>query len=250
MSILKKTIGIIAAGITAATAGVAVQNALQVKTDEEAGHKQGIYEKYVKRPQDFFCASLATIGLSPVLIGTAIAVRAKLGSPVLFKQQRPGAIDPASGEEKIFDLYKFRTMTNERGADGELLPDEDRLTKFGAMLRSTSLDELPELINIIKGDMAIIGPRPLLVRYLERYSDVQRRRHQVRPGISGLAQVNGRNAISWEEKFSLDVQYVDDITFAKDWGIIVDTVKTVIKHDGINSATSATMEEFMGTDNE
>lgn len=199
-------------------------------------HKKGVYEKYIKRPQDMLCALLALIVLSPILLITAFLVRVKLGSPVIFKQERPGL------NEKIFTLYKFRTMTDERDSEGNFLPDEVRLTKFGKLLRSTSLDELPELLNILFGDIAVIGPRPLLVEYLPRYNEEQRRRHEVRPGLSGLAQVNGRNAISWEDKFKYDVQYVDHVTFIGDWKIILQTVLNVIKRDGINSETAATME--------
>lgn len=204
-------------------------------------HRKGIYEKFIKRPQDFVLALIATVILSPVLLVTAVLVRAKLGSPVLFRQERPGR------NAKVFRLYKFRTMTDAKDKDGNLLPDEVRLTAFGKKLRSTSIDELPELFNILKGDMSIVGPRPLLVRYLPRYNAHQARRHEVRPGFTGLAQVNGRNAISWEQKFDYDVQYVDSITFTGDWKIIFKTVSVVIHHDGIQSATSATMEEFMGS---
>jgi len=205
-------------------------------------HEKGVYEKYIKRPQDMLCALLALIVLSPILLITAFLVRVKLGSPVIFKQERPGL------NGKIFTLYKFRTMTDERDSEGNLLPDEVRLTKFGKLLRSTSLDELPELLNILFGDIAVIGPRPLLVEYLPRYNAEQRRRHEVRPGLSGLAQVNGRNAISWEDKFKYDVQYVEHVTFLGDWKIILQTVLNVIKRDGINSETAATMEVFMGTE--
>ena len=205
-------------------------------------HKKGFYEKYIKRPQDFLCALLACIVLSPVMLVLAILVKIKIGSPVLFSQVRPGL----HGE--IFKLYKFRTMTNERDEDGELLPDEQRLTPFGKLLRSTSLDELPELGAILSGRMAVCGPRPLLVKYLPLYNEHQARRHEVRPGFTGLAQVNGRNSISWEEKFDLDVEYVDHITFLEDWKIIFRTIWTVLKREGINSETSETMEDFIGTD--
>lgn len=205
-------------------------------------HKKGFYEKYIKRPQDFLCALLACIVLSPVMLVIAILVKVKIGSPVLFAQERPGL----HGE--IFKLYKFRTMTNERDENGELLPDEQRLTSFGKLLRSTSLDELPEIFLILSGRLSICGPRPLLVKYLPLYNEHQARRHEVRPGFTGLAQVNGRNAISWEKKLDLDVEYVDHITFLGDWKIIIKTIWTVLRREGISSETSATMEEFMGTE--
>ncbi len=203
-------------------------------------HKKGIYEKYIKRPQDFCCALLAIIVLSPVMCITAILVRVKLGAPVIFKQERPGL------NGKIFTLYKFRTMTDKKDENGQQLPDEERMTGFGRMLRATSLDELPELINMLKGDMAVVGPRPLLVKYLPRYNEHQARRHEVRPGFTGYAQVNGRNSITWEEKFNKDVYYVDHISFLGDWKIIFQTVKTVLKREGISSEGSDTMEEFKG----
>ena len=204
-------------------------------------HKKGFYEKYIKRPQDFLCALLACIVLSPVMLLIAILVKIKIGSPVLFSQERPGL------HGKIFKLYKFRTMTNEKDEKGELLPDEQRLTPFGKLLRSTSLDELPEIWLIMSGKLSICGPRPLLPKYLPLYNEHQARRHEVRPGFTGLAQVSGRNAISWEEKFDLDVQYVDNITLLGDWKIIFKTVWTVLKREGISSETSVTMEEFKGT---
>ena len=204
--------------------------------------KKGFYERYIKRPQDFCCALIALIVLSPILCVVAILVRIKLGSPILFTQERPGK------DGKIFKLYKFRSMTDERDEEGNLLPDKIRLTKFGKLLRSTSLDELPELFNILNGDMSVVGPRPLLVRYLPRYNEHQARRHEVRPGFTGYAQVHGRNTITWEQKFDLDVEYVDNVTFLGDWKIIFQTVGTVLKREGISSETSVTMEEFMGTE--
>lgn len=203
-----------------------------------------IYEKRVKRLQDFMLALVAFIVLIPLLLIVGLLVRLKLGSPILFTQSRPGK------NEVIFKMYKFRTMTDAKDEAGNLLPDSVRLTKFGRFLRSTSLDELPELWNIVKGDMAIVGPRPLLVAYLPLYNEKQRRRHFVRPGLTGLAQVNGRNAISWDEKFDLDVEYVDRITFCKDWGIIFQTIKKVFVKEGISSATSETMEFFRGSNTE
>ncbi len=199
--------------------------------------------KYVKRILDVISSLLAIIILSPLLAVTSVLVKTKLGSPVLFKQERPGK------NEKIFTLMKFRTMTDERDENGELLPDEVRLTKFGKFLRSTSIDELPELFNILKGDMSVIGPRPLLVQYLPRYNEHQHRRHEVKPGLSGWAQVNGRNAISWEEKFDFDVEYVDNYSLLMDIKVLFMTVANVLKRDGISSETSATMEEFMGNEN-
>lgn len=199
----------------------------------------GPYEKYFKRPLDFCCGIAAVVVFCWLYAIVAILVRVKLGSPVLFTQDRPGK------DEKIFKLYKFRTMTDKRDENGELLPDEVRLTKFGKMLRATSLDELPEAFNIIKGDMSVIGPRPLLVKYLPYYSEEQHRRHEVRPGLSGYAQAHGRNGVSWDDKFQMDLQYVDHVTFLGDVKIIADTVLSVVKKEGISSETSATMESFI-----
>ena len=207
-------------------------------------HKKGFYEKYIKCPQDFILALLALIVLSPVMLLLALLVKLKLGSPILFKQDRPGL------DGKIFKLYKFRTMTNETDENGQLLPDEVRLTRFGKFLRSTSMDELPSLINVLRLELALVGPRPLLVRYLPRYNAHQARRHEVRPGFTGYAQVHGRNAISWEDKFNYDVHYVDNISFLGDWKILFQTVITVLRRDGITSDTSVTMEEFMGSPQE
>lgn len=187
-----------------------------------------MYAKYIKRPLDFILSLIAIIILSPLLLIVAILVRIKLGKPVIFKQQRPGK------NEKIFTLYKFRTMTDKKDENGNLLPDEQRLTKFGKALRSTSLDELPELINILKGDMAIVGPRPLLVEYLPLYNEKQKLRHDVRPGLTGLAQISGRNAITWEEKFKDDLEYVNNITFIQDAKIILKTITKVFKREGIS----------------
>ncbi|HYK74604.1 MAG TPA: sugar transferase [Pseudoneobacillus sp.] len=206
--------------------------------------KRIIYRKFIKRPMDFILSLIAILVLSSILFVVAILVRFKLGSPVLFKQKRLGL------NEKIFTMYKFRTMADKRDSKGELLPDSFRLTKFGRFLRSTSLDELPELFNILKGDMSIIGPRPLLVHYLPLYSDHQKRRHEVRPGLSGLAQISGRNAISWEDKLNLDIKYVDNVSFIGDWIIIFSTLNKVFKREGINSETAATMEPFKGNKKE
>ena len=205
--------------------------------------KRGLYYIFFKRFLDVAVSFLVLVLLCPAFLLLALLVRIKLGSPVLFRQERPGR------DEKIFRLYKFRTMTDERYINGELLPDDVRLTRFGRFLRSTSLDELPEFYNILKGDMSLIGPRPLLVSYLPLYSSEQKRRHEVRPGLSGLAQVNGRNLLSWEERFSLDVEYVNSITFAGDVKIILTTVKNVLRRDGISSETAATMEPFEGIKN-
>lgn len=186
-----------------------------------------MYAKYVKRPLDFILSLLAIIILSPIMLIIYILVRIKLGKPAIFKQQRPGK------NEKIFTLYKFRTMTDEKDEDGNLLPDEKRLTKFGKMLRSTSLDELPELFNIIKGDMAIVGPRPLLIRYLPYYTEEERHRHDVRPGLTGLAQINGRNTTNWTERFKLDLKYAQNVSLINDIQIVLKTIMKVLKKQDI-----------------
>ena len=204
-------------------------------------HKTSFYEKYIKRLMDIVLSGGALLVLSPVLAVTAILVRTKLGSPVIFCQERPGK------DEKIFKLYKFRSMTDARDENGELLSDGIRLTRFGKLLRATSLDELPELWNILRGDMSLVGPRPLLVKYLPLYNEEQKHRHDVRPGLTGWAQVNGRNAISWEEKFKLDVWYVQNLSFATDMKTMFMTVKKVFCREGISSETAVTMEEFKGT---
>lgn len=199
-----------------------------------------MYRHFFKRFFDIILSLIAIIILSPVYIIVAILVRVKLGSPVIFTQDRPGK------DEKIFKMYKFRSMTSETDEEGNLLPDEIRLTSFGKKLRSTSLDELPELFNILKGDMSIVGPRPLLVKYLPLYDDFQRHRHDVRPGLTGWAQVNGRNTISWEDKFKMDVEYAERYSFFMDVKVFLKTITSVLKREGISSCTSATMEEFKG----
>lgn len=200
-----------------------------------------MYAKYFKRMLDFTLSLGAIIVLSPILLVLTIVGAVAMGGNPFFTQDRPGK------NEKIFKLVKFRTMNNKKDKQGNLLPDEKRLTSYGKLLRSTSLDELPELFNILKGDMSIIGPRPLLVRYLPRYNKEQHRRHEVRPGLTGLAQVKGRNALTWEDKFKYDVKYVDNVTFVNDINIIFDTIKIVLRRDGISSESCATMEEFMGS---
>ena len=204
-------------------------------------HQAGLYEAYVKRLLDLVLSAVALLLLSPVMLIVAVLVRCHLGAPVIFCQERPGK------DEEIFKLYKFRSMTDACDAYGQLLPDELRLTRFGRFLRSTSLDELPELWNIFKGDMSIVGPRPLLVKYLPLYNEEQRHRHDVTPGLTGWAQVHGRNLCSWEEKFDYDIWYVDHVSFILDLQIIFLTVKSVLKREGISSEDSATMEEFTGT---
>ena len=204
-------------------------------------HKKGFYEKYIKTPQDVVLAAVALIVLSPVMLLVAILVRIKLGAPVIFKQERAGK------GGKPFYMYKFRSMADTRDTNGDLLPDEQRLGRFGKILRSTSLDELPSMWNVLTMSCSLCGPRALYTKYVSRYSSEQARRLEVRPGITGLAQVNGRNAISWEKRFEYDVRYVDNITFVGDWKIMFQTVGKVLKRDGITSATSVTMEEFMGS---
>ena len=200
-----------------------------------------MYAHFFKRFLDFFLSLLAIVCLSPLLLLLTVLGYFKMKGNPFFTQERPGL------HEKIFKLVKFRTMTNETDKDGNLLPDEQRLNDYGKFLRSTSLDELPELYNIVKGDMSIIGPRPLLVRYLPRYNEEQRHRHDVRPGLTGYAQAHGRNAVTWEDKFKMDVWYTRNVSFKTDWDIFWDTVRIVLKREGISSETSATMEEFMGS---
>ena len=201
---------------------------------------RGIYERFIKRPMDCFLATLCLLIFSPLMLILAILVRIFLGFPVLFEQDRPGK------DGKVFKLYKFRTMNDKKDENGQLLADELRLTAFGKILRSSSLDELPELFNIIKGEMSLIGPRPLLVQYLPLYNPEQARRHEVRPGLTGLAQSRGRNSLSWEEKFNLDVEYVDHITFLGDMKIIIDTIRSIINAEGISADGEATMPLFIG----
>lgn len=203
-------------------------------------HNRGFYEKYIKRLLDIILSFLALVLLSPILLVLSIAIKIKLGSPIIFKQKRPGL------NGQIFNMYKFRTMTDDKDKNGNLLPDEDRMTNFGKKIRDTSLDELPELFCILMGTLSVCGPRPLLVSYLPLYNNHQKRRHEVRPGLTGLAQVNGRNSITWEEKFDLDVEYVDHVTFLGDCKIIIQTIKTVFTREGISSKTSVTMEPFKG----
>lgn len=205
-----------------------------------------MYAKYFKRPLDFILSLMALIVLSPILLILMIVGAIAMGGNPFFVQERPGK-KGKDGKEVIFNLIKFRTMSNKKDKHGNLLPDEERLNQYGRFLRSSSLDELPELINILCGELSIIGPRPLLVKYLPRYTEEQRHRHDVRPGLTGLAQASGRNLVSWEERFKLDLQYVNQITFLGDIKILFDTVMVVLKRDGITSETSVTMEEFMGT---
>ena len=201
-----------------------------------------MYKHFFKRVGDFIGALVGLVVLSPVLVVVTVWLHfANKGAGAFFLQERPGL------NEKIFKVIKFKTMTDERDSAGDLLPDAQRLTKVGRFVRSTSIDELPQLINVLKGDMSFIGPRPLLVQYLSRYNEEQRHRHDVRPGLTGYAQAHGRNTVSWEDKFAMDVWYTRNVSFKIDIRIIFDTIRTVLKHEGITSSTSATMEEFMGT---
>lgn len=237
---VKAHVGLLEESLAEAQAELAEGFGQNSEPTVQAAQKGCFYKRFVKRPLDFILALMALIILSPFMLIIALLVRIKLGSPVIFKQQRPGL------DEKIFTMYKFRTMTNECNENGELLPDSVRLTKFGSFLRSTSLDELPELWNILKGDMSIVGPRPLLVQYLPLYNEEQKHRHDVRPGLTGWAQVNGRNAISWEEKFKLDIEYANKISFLFDLKIIWMTIINVLKKEGISYAGCDTMPFFRG----
>lgn len=210
------------------------------QTRKQGKGKNNLYARYIKRLLDIILSLCGIIVLSPIMLVIAFLVRVKLGRPVIFCQKRPGK------NEKIFRMYKFRSMTDERDKDGNLLPDEVRLTKFGRKLRASSLDELPELFNILKGDMSVVGPRPLLVEYLPLYSESQRRRHDVRPGLTGLAQVNGRNTLCWEEKFWWDIKYISQINFKNDLKIMLKTAEKVMRKEGIHAEKRATMEEFKG----
>jgi len=205
--------------------------------------RQRIYARTFKRPLDVLCACAAIGAFSWLYLLIALLVRIKLGKPIIFKQARPGL------NEKIFNLYKFRTMTNARDKDGALLPDAERLTRFGKFLRSTSLDEIPEAFNILKGDMSVVGPRPLLVKYLPFYNEEQRKRHNVRPGLTGLAQVSGRNTLTWEEKFNFDVAYVQNVSFAQDFSIVLKTVWKAFRREGITAKDSVSTPEFIGSEN-
>ncbi len=230
----------IGAAALAATSVVATKVIDQGKNEQPAGHPQGFYERHVKRPQDFACALLATVALAPVMGATALLVRARLGSPVIFKQQRPGK------DERVFDIYKFRSMTDERDENGRLLPDIQRLSDVGKAIRMSSLDELPELFNILKGDMAVVGPRPLLVSYLPYYSKREHARHSVRPGLTGLAQTHGRNTLDWDDRLEMDVAYAENITFATDVRIVLRTIEKVCVHDGVavDSADEGNLAEI------
>lgn len=248
MKKLEKAISIAVAGIAVCSVVAGVLDRIEQKKRERKAKSEGRkihkpygpYEKYIKRQLDFFLSSVAVLVLSPVIFVTAWLVRVKLGRPVLFIQERPGR------DGKIFHILKFRTMSNARDENGELLPDGQRLPKFGEILRKTSMDELPELLNIIKGDMSMVGPRPLLVRYLPRYNERQKHRHDVRPGLTGLAQVSGRNRITWEDKLEDDVQYIEKITFLRDAKILIKTMAVIFKHDEV----SIDIPEFIGVEEE
>ena len=207
--------------------------------------KQGLYEKYFKRVLDIICSSLVIVLFSWLYLIIALLVKINMGSPVIFKQARPGRIDPKTGKERIFNLYKFRTMTDERNDKGELLPDCDRLPPFGAWLRRTSMDEIPEMFNILRGDMSLIGPRPLLVQYLPYYTETERHRHDVRPGLSGLAQVNGRNFVEWDQRLAYDVQYVKNITFWGDMKIVFQTIGKVLKREDVAEDPESVDEGYL-----
>lgn len=209
--------------------------------------KRGFYERFVKRLLDILCSLLAIVFFGWLYIIIALVVRVKMGKPILFKQPRPGIINPITGKERIFDMYKFRTMTDARDENGNLLPDEQRLPAFGRMLRATSLDELPEVFCILQGTMSVIGPRPQLVRDMVFMTDEQRMRHTAKPGLTGLAQVNGRNAVSWEEKLGLDLKYIEHVTFWNDVKILIQTVEAVIKRSGITDGENATALDYGDT---
>ena len=243
---MKKSIIVIFSAIVGAIIGNEIFK--KTKEKQEKAKAKGMhipygpYEAIFKRPLDVVASSVTLLLLSPIMVIVALIVRINLGGSILFIQERPGL------NGKVFKIFKYRTMTDKRGANGKLLPDKDRITYFGKILRSTSLDELPELVNIIKGDMAIVGPRPLLVEYLPRYDEKQKHRHDVKPGLTGLAQVRGRNSLSWNEKFENDIKYVNRITFLGDIGIIIKTFIMVLKKDWINSNISVTMEIFVGNE--
>ncbi len=226
--------------------GNLILNETMNKKKISAKLKKWIYVKIIKRLFDILISLFFIICFCWLYVIIGILVRINLGQPIIFRQERPGEIDKKTGKEKIFCLYKFRTMTDRKDENGNLLPDDERLTVFGKWLRSTSLDEIPEFYNILKGDMSLIGPRPLLVKYLDRYSKEQRHRHDVRPGITGFAQINGRNLVSWEDRFKMDVWYVENISFITDLKIFFETFKIVFKKEGITSKESVTMEEFIG----
>lgn len=246
MKKLVKAVSVVVAGIVTCSVVVGVQDRIDQKKRERKAESEGreihkpygLYEKYIKRQLDFFLSTVAVLVLSPVMFVTALLVRMKLGRPVLFIQERPGR------DGKIFHIFKFRTMSNARDEHGELLPDGQRLLKCGEILRKTSMDELPEFLNIIKGDMSMVGPRPLLVRYLPRYNERQKHRHDVRPGLTGLAQVSGRNQITWEDKLEDDVQYIEKITFLRDVKILIKTMAVIFKHDEV----SIDIPEFIGVE--